>query len=515
MGSRVREHWAFYLWPYFKRIGPQGSIRNIALTREFRSLDLASEPMPSVLRQTFPLSLVDVSKGNNDFYWFLRGAVFEVSVDEEVLSQSSMDTSDMLLELRREMRLMKDGVSEEDYVIEVAGPSDRLPFQDAEDRTYFLWVYTELFTRLGVRLLFTDFQKELHVPPPRKGFMSFSAHQGRGLFYAFEESIQEFKWHYLKVLPFPGRRPFWLDDGAKPFPWVYWYPKVRECHITALDPFETLAFRFLQSFPVRLGKNLNFKCRWILDHSDAEVGRAYSEIWRSKAGLIVLGKRWWKPRWWALAPQGSSSGVTKSKKKPPVASTKKPISLEGEENVKEDPSANLRQKRRKRKLQESLPEDAALGADFLWEHEVSPLDRAFPAGINFRAALDSGLPQGSVREALRPVVPEQLLGTAQHYACKLTACLQVYILCWLENAFSAKLKMEKEIAAAKDQVAVLMAKRDFALTSLPLKAEVDSLTEQLRLAKGERLSALVRMSKVEEESKFQAVELQPCRSVLE
>ncbi|MED6161636.1 hypothetical protein PIB30_062674 [Stylosanthes scabra] len=98
--------------------------------------------------------------------------------------------------------------------------------------------------------------------------------------------------------------------------------------------------------------------------------------------------------------------------------------------------------------------------------------------------------QGSVREALGPMVPKQLLGTAQQLTCKLTACFQ--------NAFSAKVKMERELAATKDQVDVLMAERDFALAAPLLKAKVDSLTEQLRLAEGERLSALARMSEVEE-----------------
>ncbi|MED6140122.1 hypothetical protein PIB30_090096 [Stylosanthes scabra] len=143
----------------------------------------------------------------------------------------------------------------------------------------------------------------------------------------------------------------------------------------------------------------------------------------------------------ATVPLGSSSGATKSKKKPSATSTKKPISLEGEEGAKEDPSTDLRQKRRKRKVQESFPEDAALGADGAWEHEVSNLNRVFPAGFNFRVALDFGLTQGSVRKALGPMVPEKLLGTGQQYACKLTACLQVGI----ENAFFAKLKMEKEL----------------------------------------------------------------------
>ncbi|MED6185903.1 hypothetical protein PIB30_061603, partial [Stylosanthes scabra] len=179
------------------------------------------------------------------------------------------------------------------------------------------------------------------------------------------------------VLPFPGRRPFWLDDESKPFPWVYWNPEVRECRITTLDPLETLAFQFLQSLPIRLGKKSNFKCRWILDHSDAEVGvlLAYSEIWRSRAILTVLGKKMTEvegvgPRsilpppkvptaaTGALAstpattaPQDSSSGATKTKKKPLVASSDKLISVEKEEGAKEDPPADLNQKRRKQKVQ--------------------------------------------------------------------------------------------------------------------------------------------------------------------
>ncbi|MED6174267.1 hypothetical protein PIB30_067511, partial [Stylosanthes scabra] len=82
-------------------------------------------------------------------------------VDVEVLSQPSVVTADMLPELCREMRLAEGGASEGDYVIEAAGPSNRLPFRAAEDRTHFLWVYMKLFTCLGVRLPFSDFQREV------------------------------------------------------------------------------------------------------------------------------------------------------------------------------------------------------------------------------------------------------------------------------------------------------------------------------------------------------------------
>ncbi|MED6187948.1 hypothetical protein PIB30_081347 [Stylosanthes scabra] len=191
-----------------------------------------------------------------------------------------------------------------------------------------------------------------------------------------------------------------------------------------------------------------------------------------------------------VVPPGPFVGATKSKKKPPITSTEKPICLDGEEGVKEDPSADLRQKRRKRKVHESFPEDAVVGNDAAWEHKANPLDQAFPEGFNFRAALDYGITQSFIREALRPVLMEQLLGTAHRYACKLIACLQIGI----ENALSSKLKMEKELAAAKDQVVVLTVERDTALTSPPLKAE---------------------MLEVEESSKVQAAELESCSSTLE
>ncbi|MED6165390.1 hypothetical protein PIB30_099123, partial [Stylosanthes scabra] len=46
-------------------------------------------------------------------------------VDAEIFTQSSVLTSEHLPEFRREMRLAQDPASEKDFVLEVAGPSDR------------------------------------------------------------------------------------------------------------------------------------------------------------------------------------------------------------------------------------------------------------------------------------------------------------------------------------------------------------------------------------------------------
>ncbi|MED6149673.1 hypothetical protein PIB30_064749 [Stylosanthes scabra] len=369
--------------------------------------------------------------------------------------------------------------------------------------------------------------------------MSFRAYQGRKLFDSFEESIQEFKWHYFKVLPFPGKRPFWLDDEGAPFPWVYWNAEVGDFRITALDPVETLAFDFLQSLPAGLGKKSNFKCRWILDHNDADVGAFLDSLLQDMEKQSLFGRLKQRmkeaegagPR--SILPSSrvppSSSGVSASgavptSAMPPVSSpgafktTGKSTSaahvkhffVEKEEGVKEDPSTDLRQKRRKRKVLEASAEEAALGGDSAWKHKVNPIDRAFPPDYNFRAALDAGFMNSSIRGVLEPLVPEQLLGTAQFLACQLTAFLQVGV----EKKFAAKVQLEKELATAREQIEVLTAERDSALAAPLLHAKIKSLTEELQRAEGERLSATARMEEVERKAKSQATKLESCCSAL-
>ncbi|MED6213244.1 hypothetical protein PIB30_091285 [Stylosanthes scabra] len=439
-------------------------------------------------------------------------------VDEEIFTQPSVIEADALPELRREMRLTADRAAEWDYLLEAAGPSDQLPFWAQEDRVHFLWVYSELFTRLGVRLPFTDFQKEvlsrcrvaasqlhlngwgflrtfervflhfgfrpswrvflytyqLHSPPRGRGFMSFRAYQGRKLFDSFEESIQEFKWHYFKVLSLPGRRPFWLNDE---------------------DPLETLAFDFHQSLSAGLEKKSNFKCRWILDHSDVEVGAFLDSLPKdmekqsrfdrlmqrmkeaegagprsilpsSKAQTTSSGVSASSAVPVPAVPPVSSSGASKATGKSTGAAPAKPFSVEKDEGAKEDLVADLRLKRRKWKVSEASAEEAALGGDSAWKHKVNPIDHAFSPDYNFRAALDAGITNAPIREVLEPLVPEQLLGTAQFLACQLTSCLH-----------------------------------DSALAAPLLHAKIKSLTEDLQRAEGERLSATARMEGVERKAK--------------
>ncbi|MED6112497.1 hypothetical protein PIB30_062266 [Stylosanthes scabra] len=94
-----------------------------------------------------------------------------------------------------------------------------------------------------------------------------------------------------------------------------------------------------------------------------------------------------------------------------------------------------------------------------------------------------------------------------------TPCLSAHRLP-SEKAFASKVQMEKELASLKDQVDVLTAERDSALAAPLLNTEIKSLTQRLEFSEGERLSALARMTEVEERVKVQAAELESCRAAL-
>ncbi|MED6217041.1 hypothetical protein PIB30_014026 [Stylosanthes scabra] len=338
---------------------------------------------------------------------------------------------------------------------------DHVPFRADEDGPHFLWVYRELFTRLRMRLPFSDFQRDVmtrcrvvvsqlhlngwgfilsfekvclhfgfrptirlffyiydvHFPPGGYGYVSFRVRQGRRLFDSYEESIQEFKWHYFKVLAAPGKRAFWLDHEGNPFPWVYWNPEVKDFAVYNLEPLEMAAFKFLVSLPSGLSKRNKFTCRFILDGSDAEVGEfldglldvkmkrtKLDDLMAKMADPARMGPRpilpTSSPSITATAaaaaaasasasaagaaagsphvessiqvpPGPTASDAKKAKKQPAKRDRSKVVDLE--EELKEDPAADLQSKRRRKKLKVDEAFEKALGDDFVWEHEVDPL----------------------------------------------------------------------------------------------------------------------------------------------
>ncbi|MED6160541.1 hypothetical protein PIB30_052314 [Stylosanthes scabra] len=462
-------------------------------------------------------------------------------VEKAVLTQPSVVESDSLLEFRRNYLLMEDSEAEGDYVLEAAGPSDRVPFRAGEEGPHFLWVQLHL-NRWGfilafekvclyygfrptIRLFFYIY--DVHLPPGGYGYISFRARQGRKLFDSYEDSIQEFKWHYFKVLAASGKRAFWLNYENKPFPWVYWNPEVKDFVVYNLEPLEMAAFKFLVSLPSGLPKRNKFTCRFILDGSDAEVGKYLDglldvKMKRTKLDTLVarMADPSMGPR--AVLPTGSPSATAtaaaaaaaststvagtstsavagpprvessiqvppastasethKAKKQSSKRERTKVVDLEGEEGLKEDPAADLQRQRRRKKP------------------KVDLLKVAFPEDFNFRKALNAGLTSVPVREALTKMPPEQLLGESYHLHAKSLACLQVGV----ETSLAAKIKLEKELSAALDQIEILKGERDSALSYLPFKEKVDTLKDELSEKFLEHESALEQIAQLEEDNR--------------
>ncbi|MED6181111.1 hypothetical protein PIB30_016450 [Stylosanthes scabra] len=504
-------------------------------------------------------------------------------VEGAVLTQQSVVENDALFEFRRSYPLMEDSGAERDYVLEAAGPSDRVPFRADEDGPHFLWVYPELFTRLRMRLpqlhlngwgFILAFEKvclhfgfrptirlffyiyDVHFPPGGYGYVSFWARQGRRLFDSYEDSIQEFKWHYFKVLAAPGKRAFWLDHENKHFPWVYWNPEVKDFVVFNLEPLEMAAFKFLVSLPSGLSKRNKFTCRFILDGSDAEVGKflddlldvkmkrtKLDELMAKMADPTRMGPRPVLPASGpfvtatAAAAAASASGAgtsplaaagsprvesssqvpfgptasdaKKAKKQPSKRDRSRVVDLE--EELKEDPTADLQSKRRKKKPKVDEAFEKALGDDSAWEHEVDPLKIAFPEDFDYRKELNAGLTSAPVREALTKMPPEQLLGEFYHLHAKSLACLQVGV----ETALVAKIKAEKELSAALDQIEVLKVERDSALSFLPFKEKATTVEDKLSVKSLEHQSALDRVAQLEDDQKVLKAQFESSQLSLE
>ncbi|MED6180725.1 hypothetical protein PIB30_012875 [Stylosanthes scabra] len=310
------------------------------------------------------------------------------------------------------------------------------------------------------------------------------------------------------------------------------------------------AFKFLVSLPGGLLKRNKFTCRWILDSSDAEVGKFLDDLLDVKMKRTKLDDLMAKmvdpsrmgPR--AVLPTGNPSAtatavaaafastvvgstpVESSSQVPPalIASethrTKKQsskrdrvkvVNLEGEEGLQEDPAADLNKKRRKKKVKINDAFEKALGEDFAWEHDVDPLKVAFPESFNYRKALNAGLTSAPVREALTKMPQEQLLGESYHLSTKSLACLQVGV----ETSLAVKVKVEKEVSAALDQIEVLKGERDSDLLYLPLKEKVDNLDDQLSERTAEYRSALDRIALLEEDNRVLKTQFESSQLSLE
>ncbi|MED6118544.1 hypothetical protein PIB30_003760 [Stylosanthes scabra] len=285
------------------------------------------------------------------------------------------------------------------------------------------------------------------------------------------------------------------------------------------------AFKFLVSLLSGLPKRNMFTCRWILDGSNAEVGKFLDDLLdvkmkRTKLDDLMarmaypsrMGPRPVLPTGSPSATATAAAAVTatsasaavgptpvesstqvlptstasethRTKKQSAKRDRAKVVNLKGEEGLQEDLVTDLQQKRRKKKVKVDEAFEKALGDDSAWEHEIDPLNVAFPEGFNFRKALNAGLTS----------VP----GESYHFHAKSLACLQVGV----ETSLAAKMKAEKELSAALDQIEILKGERDSALSYLPFKEKADTLKDELSEKSLEHQSALDRIAQLEEDNR--------------
>ncbi|MED6204023.1 hypothetical protein PIB30_005028 [Stylosanthes scabra] len=93
--------------------------------------------------------------------------------------------------------------------------------------------------------------------------------------------------------------------------------------------------------------------------------------------------------------------------------------------------------------------------------------------------------------------PEQLLGESYHLHAKSLACFQVGV----EASLAAKVKAEKELSAALDQIEILKGEKDSALSYLPFKEKTDTFKDELSEKSLEHQSALDRIAQLEEDNR--------------
>ena len=205
-------------------------------------------------------------------------------VDPVPLRVPSVVDSEYLARFRRQCSICEDRESERDYELVAPDSEERVCFPplDSSEKLFF-YAYDCFFSKLSVRLPFTDLESEvlwscnlaptqlhpnswaflklfqllcqfLGVSPsislfsylfvltkPGSGggkvsWVSFRANQGRKFCTLYDESFHDFKNYYFKVRATGDVRPFFLDESGEPsFP-LCWQENV----VSAKYTFESL-----------------------------------------------------------------------------------------------------------------------------------------------------------------------------------------------------------------------------------------------------------------------------------
>ncbi|MED6145655.1 hypothetical protein PIB30_027374 [Stylosanthes scabra] len=185
-------------------------------------------------------------------------------VDLDVLGAKSVVDEEFVESFNEHYSSCVGSVGEGGYQVIAPDSEDRVYYVDVENDSC-IFVYEAIFTKVGIRLLFTEFEVEVlkgcgiapsQIHPNSWGFirgfevichefgfptslgvfhhlfkltkpfskekqkwLSFRANQNMKVFEMLEESVRDFKCLFFKVVPQPGTNPFWIDEeGNYRFP---------------------------------------------------------------------------------------------------------------------------------------------------------------------------------------------------------------------------------------------------------------------------------------------------------
>ncbi|MED6175142.1 hypothetical protein PIB30_075607 [Stylosanthes scabra] len=228
-------------------------------------------------------------------------------VEEAVFTHPFVVLGDSLPDLRRNMRLTEDVAFEGNFVLEVAGSSDSLPFRASRDAGSNdalpggsepappEWVGDYANLRAGL--------------PPFWVSADLPRIKGVGSLVPLKSLSRSSSGIILRSC---------LLLVTAPSGWVYWNCGVKDFVVHNLDPLETAACNLLLSLSAGLPKKNDFNCCWILDHSDAEIKNfldslllvrmKQNKLDRLMSMLADPGKM--APR--AILPTGSTPGSSSS-----------------------------------------------------------------------------------------------------------------------------------------------------------------------------------------------------------
>ncbi|MED6130905.1 hypothetical protein PIB30_005196 [Stylosanthes scabra] len=158
-------------------------------------------------------------------------------VEDVVLLSKSVVDEELLASFREAHAVCSTVDEESKYELVAPTSEERVCYYNLghPEERHFIYMYECLFSKLGVRVPFTQFEQdvlfECRVAPTQlhpnswgfmKAFQSVSR-EGRRIFSLYEESFHDFKNYYFKVRAVEGFRPFFENERGEYQFRLYWY----------------------------------------------------------------------------------------------------------------------------------------------------------------------------------------------------------------------------------------------------------------------------------------------------